>query len=249
MRWEYHEDFAWFGPFGFFLITPAIIYASFKTGGFLRVVAISLLGFFVVTSFALGWTPFNNRYFALLFGLSGALVAFFLQRMRAGTGSIRAISMLSVFILFYAAAYNTQKPLLTTHWIWRFTSELAEKSIWARTSWGADRLYYGKRHFQDDRLTRFQQLVPVGARVAMVVEDPKMSDPWIYQYLLMNRGVKFIPATPSQLGVGTLKADYSLLLDSSLRNSPAGQGEVVWDPDKISRLHFEGTLLRLNGRS
>ena len=39
----------------------------------------------------------------------------------------------------------------------------------------------------------------------MVVEDPKMSFPWVYQYLLMNRGVKFIPATPSQLGVGALK--------------------------------------------
>src|SRR5262249_13607808 len=85
MRWACHEDFAWFGPFGFFLIIPAIIYALFKTGGFLRVVAISLLSFFVITSFALGWTPFNNRYFALLFGLSGALVAVLLQRMRLGT--------------------------------------------------------------------------------------------------------------------------------------------------------------------
>ncbi len=248
MRWESHEDFAWFGPFGFFLITPAIIYALFKTGGFLRVLAISLQGFLVITSFALGWTPFNNRYFALLFGLSGALVAFLLQRMQPGTVSIRAINVLSVLILFYAAAYNTQKPLLTTHWIWRSPTELAKKSIWASTSWGGDRLYYAKGHYQDDRLIRFQQLVPVGARVAMVVEDPKMSFPWIYQYLLMNRGVKFIPATPSQLGVGALKADYSLLLDSSLRNSPAGQGEVVWDPDKNSKLHFEGTLLRLNGR-
>ena len=248
IRWECHEDFAWFGPFGFFLIIPAITYASFKTRGFLRVVAISLQGFLVIVSFTLGWTPFNNRYFSLLFALSGALVAFLLQRLKLRHLSVRLITVASVLILFYSAVYNTQKPLLTTHWIWRLPADLAENSIWARTSWGRDRLYYARQYYQDDRLISFKQLVPAGATVAMVVKDPKMSGPWVYQYLLMNPGVKFIPTTPSQLEVEVRQIDYSLLLDSALRDSFAGKGEVVWSPEKTSILGFDGTLLRVHAR-
>jgi hypothetical protein len=111
---------------------------------------------------------------------------------------------------------------------------------------GRDRLYYGKRYYKDDRLIRFQQLVPAGARVAMLVEDPKMSCPWVYPYLLMNPAVKFIPATPSQLTDGVIKADYSLLLDSELRNSTVAEEEVVWEPARNNKLIFEGTLLRLS---
>jgi hypothetical protein len=79
----------------------------------------------------------------------------------------------------------------------------------------------------------------------MVVEDPRLASPWVYQYLLMNPDVNFIPTTPSRLK--TLNADYSLLLDPELPRLAAGKGEVVWEPQPNHRSRFEGTLLRLTG--
>lgn len=70
------EDYSWYGPLGFFLILPVIILAIVFTKGYIRMVGVSLVLYFIIISFQLAWMPWNSRFFALFFAGSGLCIAF-----------------------------------------------------------------------------------------------------------------------------------------------------------------------------
>lgn len=74
------EDYAWYGPFGIWLIMPSLVYCLFMAQGFIRVVALSLIAFFWMVSWQIAWMPWNGRFFSLFYAGSGLCVAFVLNR-------------------------------------------------------------------------------------------------------------------------------------------------------------------------
>ncbi|MBF0285764.1 MAG: hypothetical protein HQL51_15040 [Magnetococcales bacterium] len=76
-----NEARSWFGPLGALLVIPGVLYVLFFVPGYPRVVALTLVSFFVILSFQIVFIQYNNRFFSLFFAGSGLCAALFLQRL------------------------------------------------------------------------------------------------------------------------------------------------------------------------
>ena len=127
------EDFSWYGLLGI-LIIPAVIYSSIKGKGFIRVISLSLLCYFLILSYTVAWMPWNSRFFALFFGGSGVCIAFTWQSLsrappKAGrqpyaiakTSQTIArqlkniILFLALLTMLYASLFNIKKPFINIY--------------------------------------------------------------------------------------------------------------------------------------
>ena len=104
-------DNSWYGPLGFLLILPSICYSILRGSRFLKLVAGSLLCFFLLTTYEIGWMPWNNRFFSLFFGGSGVCIAFFMKN-RFNYKIIKYLLIYSILTLSYAAFFNMDKQLV-----------------------------------------------------------------------------------------------------------------------------------------
>ena len=82
LAWAAGTDLSWFGPFAFFLILPAILYAAFKAPRRLKAVAVALLGYCYLMILIPAWIPGNARLFTIFFATGGYFVAFLLPPWR-----------------------------------------------------------------------------------------------------------------------------------------------------------------------
>gem|GEM_PF-1679407 len=108
------EDYSWYGPLGFFLVIPSIFWSIFfargKENGYVRVVALSLLSFFVLVSFKVSWMPWNCRFFSLFFAGAGLPAAFVLNTFTRNKKIIRGlIVIVAIYGLLSAALQNDRK--------------------------------------------------------------------------------------------------------------------------------------------
>ncbi len=92
--------FPWFGPFGFFLVLPAIIYGVIRGQRRIKAIAITLMGYFYIISLAVSWNPCNVRFLTPFFVCGGFLIAFLLppwRITRVGRGFLQAAAVLLIF--------------------------------------------------------------------------------------------------------------------------------------------------------
>ncbi len=66
-----------FGPVGFFLVIPALVYAMAKGTRRLKSIAISFFVYFYLISLILAWAPGNEKFFEIFYVCSGFSIAFF----------------------------------------------------------------------------------------------------------------------------------------------------------------------------
>jgi len=71
-----------FGPAGFFLVLPALVYAMVKGPRRLKSVAIAFFVYFYLACLIMAWTPVNARFFEIFYVCSGFCIAFFLPPWR-----------------------------------------------------------------------------------------------------------------------------------------------------------------------
>lgn len=201
-----HEDFAWYGPLGFMIVIPAILWSVIKGNYWLKAQSFCLISFIVIVSFKLYWTPWSNRYVVLFFVASGACVAFFLQEIPKKYRSIilNGITTVALVLLISACILNVTKPLGGLS-----ITEFFKPNIWSRTHLGGDRLYYGRKHYGDNRIEQFRDLVPSGASVALLADKKS----WIYHFYLVNPHVEIVPTSLSKLDTIGQTYDYLLCLD------------------------------------
>lgn len=201
-----HEDFSWYGILALVIIIPAILWSLFKGNYWLKIQSLSLLGFIVIFSDKLVWTPWNNRYVVLFFAASGACVAFFLQQIPKKYQSkiFRSITVIALILLISASVLNVTKPLGGLS-----ITQFFQPNIWTKTAWGSDRLYYARKHFGDDRVEQFRTLVPPKSQVALLAGDKS----WIYHFYLVNPQVSIVPTSLSILKKDYTTYDYLLCLD------------------------------------
>ncbi len=201
-----HEDFSWYGPLAFTIVIPAILWSLIKGNYWLKVQSLSLVGFILIFSFKLYWTPWSNRYVVLFFAASGACVAFFLQQIpkKYQPTILNGIISIALILLISACVLNVAKPLGGLS-----ITEFFKPNIWSKTNMGRDRLYYGRKHHGDDRLEKFRDLVPSGSKVALLAQDKS----WIYHFYLVNPHVVIIPTSLSKLENNWQTYNYLLCLD------------------------------------
>ena len=232
-----HEDFAWYGPLAFTIVIPAILWSLIKGNYWLKVQSLSLISFIVIFSFKLYWTPWSNRYVVLFFVASGACVTFFLQQIhkKYQPTILNGIISVALILLISACVLNVAKPLGGLS-----ITEFFKPNIWSKTNFGRDRLYYGRKHYGDDRIEKFRDLVPSGSKVALLADDKS----WIYHFYLVNPQVEIIPTSLSKLSNNWQNYNYLLCLDVDCNLTQLKLNyQTLWESStKSSR---PGTLIQL----
>jgi hypothetical protein len=259
ISWRSHEDFSWFGPFGFLLVIPAIIYSMLTGKKPLQALSLTLLGYVVIVSYKIVWMPWNGRFFSLFFAASGVCIAYLIKSIKIRQKLlIKLITYISILILFLSAAINESKPLLLSPnkiltdsdiipFNWPYT--IIHDSIWAKTNFGHHRLYYAEHHYRDSRLSSFTKLIPKNSQVALVTRG----NSWIYHYLLFNPDVNFAPvkffsvAHPlkgSLVESNPLNFDYILCLDVKCTPNKIKANQItLWRSNSPEQ---PGELIKLN---
>ena len=110
----YSEDHSWYGPLGFLLILPALLFCLVFAKGYTRIIALTLLSFFVILSYKVAWMPWNSRLFSLFFAGSGLCTAYVLHRFLKGKHILAKtfrgiIVIIAIYVLLSAVLLNDQK--------------------------------------------------------------------------------------------------------------------------------------------
>ncbi|MFB2891511.1 hypothetical protein ACE1CI_01055 [Aerosakkonemataceae cyanobacterium BLCC-F50] len=248
LSWWSHEDMAWFGPFGFLIVIPAILYSTIKGQKFLRASSLTLLTYVFILCYTLTWTPFHNRYLSIFFGASGGCVAYFIQIFSKKMILLILVKYISIMILFFACSVNAAKPFITLDK--SFTNSninainlpyvIFKNSIWGKTNLGTNRLYYAEAFFGDSRVQESMKLLPRGSRVALVAD----STTWVYNYLLQNPQVEFIPVQQRELESKASNFEYILCLDVQCDFNQAKLNKaILWTAKPSAK---KGQLIRVS---
>ncbi len=89
-----------FGPVGFFLVFPALVYAVLKGPRRLKSVAIAFGVYFYLASLIMAWAPGNAKFFDIFYVCSGFTIAFFLPPWRFTKTKQRIFQAAGCFLLF-----------------------------------------------------------------------------------------------------------------------------------------------------
>jgi hypothetical protein len=124
-----HEGYAWYGPLGFFLIIPSILFTAWRGKGYIRIFSLSLLAFFLSLSYKVVWVPHCGRYLVLFFAGSGVCVAFLIQKISKYNFykyfKVLILTACSISLL-YAALFNVKKPFTNRHALTVFSKRAIE---------------------------------------------------------------------------------------------------------------------------
>lgn len=218
--WGDGENGAWFGPFGFFFVIPALVYTIIRGSAILRMTSIVLVVYAVVLSWKLSWMPWNCRYFGPVFVGGAGCIGYWLTRWQTRL-RLQAVQIVALSILVYCCAINQAKVMVGVAHLkqsiktFTLAPGLFEQGIWAQTNWGRDRLYYARRYYGNNRVNEFIQLVKPNARVAVMSTELG----WLFHYMLYRPDVHFIPlfemdTSGKTLGTGSLEGfDYLLCIN------------------------------------
>lgn len=261
IAWIPGETLSWFGPFGFFLAMPAVIYALVRGPRRLKAIALALVGYFILIVLIPVWNPENVRFFSILYACGGFCIAFFLPPWRFTKRGKKGLQVASVLLLVYASAFNIAKPVVgiepardgiknTAAGNWsdssRFFHDAAEKSIWINTNWGWDRLATAKRIFGDDRVAECARIITGGSRVGACFKDSSL----VYPFLLARPDIEFVllqagePDTEKKIEL--YNPDYLLYIDTGLPSLSADLYALnIW-PFTSAASRYKGALIQLN---
>ena len=234
------EYSSWYGPFGLFIVIPAIFFSLYRGNNFLKFIAASLILYGILICYNVGWVPWYSRLFSLFFGASGLCVAFFLKK-SINSRYYNFLAMSSLLVLAYAAFINTDKPLISKHRIGIFLHrniiqmEIVEKKreelylqnqyiFFTWFYYVINRDWYYKTYYHDERIRDWKNTLKLHSRLLIIAHR----NSWVLPFLLDRpdidttlsgsnnltlNGHKFNIYTPMDLAVLQEKFDYFLFLD------------------------------------
>ena len=218
-NWGDGENAAWFGPFGFLLVIPALVYTLLCGSAYLRMVSIVLVVYTVVLSWQLSWMPWHCRFFGPVFVGGAGCLGYWMARWER-RWKLQAMQIVALSILVYCCVINQAKllvgvPFMQSMMQFTLVPGLDEQGIWAKTNWGRDRHYYARRYYGNNRVNEFMQVVKPNARVAVVSQHLG----WLFHYMLYRPDVQFVPlpmkeSTGKALSTDSLEGfDYLLCIN------------------------------------
>jgi hypothetical protein len=196
IHWLPDERIAWFGPFGFLLVLPAVGYAVFRASRRLKAIAVGLAGYFFLVVLVAAWCPENVRFLTLFFVCSGFSLALFLPPWYVSPAGSRRLQEIAILLVLYACIFNLQKPAITLPmWMSGANADIVScsgssaaitcgpaamsaESAWLASDWGRDRLEPSTRAFGDHRVAEMAARVPDQANVGLVFRQPALAYPF-----------------------------------------------------------------------
>ncbi len=255
ISWLPDPSLAWFGPLGFLLVIPAVLYASWRGPRRLKSIAVALIASFYLASLVPAWASGNARYFTPLFVCGGYLTAFLLPPWRLTKLRRTALQTLCLLLLAFSLVFNAAKPATSFRFTGAAETALTERdwggrrlfpgdrvtgSAWIESDWGRDRGWRALRLFGDDRVERCAAALRRGDRVGVVSRVPWLS----YPFEISSPGVAFQLLDPAALEnpkrLEQLGLSHLLFVDTV---SPAGAA-IVWQA-RCEDARFPGALVML----
>ena len=180
------EAGAFFGPLGFFLWLPLILYWSIA--GFLKkdarlIPALAFLGFMAAIGASQAWLPYRGRYYCLAMALSAPLAAGVFRRGPLMVLLRGFIAGLACLVMVVTVVTNVQKPLIGDDAIWTKTRFERRALVWDET-----RIPY--------RL--LEKAIPPQARVASILPALDLA---VYPLFGEKYGRRVIPIFPPPAAV------------------------------------------------
>ena len=200
IAWGADERFSWFGPFGFVLILPAVVYAVRRAPRRLKAVAVALVGYFFLVALIPAWRPENVRYFDVFFLCGSVCTAFFLPPWRLSRKGRRILMTIGAGLLVYAAVCNEHKPAftlpngLTSPGVGAYRAAprpggkraarpiVSAGSIWTASDWGRKRCWSAPLIYGDDRVEAAGRLVDKSERLWLIYEDSSLTYPFLRRF-------------------------------------------------------------------
>lgn len=200
IAWGTDERFSWFGPFGFVLILPAVVYAVRRSPRRLKAVAVALVGYFFLVALIPAWQPENVRYFDVFFLCGSVCTASFLPPWRLSRRGRRVLMTIGAGLLAYAAACNEHKPAFTLPNVLTSSGAGAHRaapypegnrtarpisatgSIWTASDWGRKRCWAAHLIYGDDRVEATVRLVNKTERLWLIYEDYTLTYPFLRRF-------------------------------------------------------------------
>ncbi len=265
IHWLPDERIAWFGPFGFLLVLPAVVYAAIRAPRRLKAIAVGLAGYFFLVVLVAAWCPDNVRFFTLFFVCSGFTLALFLPPWYISPAGRRRLQEIAVLLLLYASAFNLLKPAVTLPVLIAGASEnltlcgdatarpactpaaVPGESAWIASDWGRNRLEPATRLFKDGRVAEMAALVPTNAPLRLVYRHPAMAYPYLMafpQAVALTAAAfddAYLQGGSDEDGI----SGYVLFADHDpMPAYPTATAEVLWRADP-RRSSCGGVLLRV----
>ncbi len=261
--WLPDERIAWFGPFGFLLVLPAVAYAALRATRRLKAIAVGLWGYFFLVMLVAAWCPDNVRFFTLFFVCSGFSLALFLPPWYLSPAGRRRLQEAAILLVIYASVFNLLKPAVTVpKVITGGNVDLASysdsnclkacrpavwprQSAWVVSQWGRNRLEPSTRVFADHRVAEIAALVPKETPLRLICRRPEMMYPFLMAF---PRAVVLEAAALDNPYVwGDVDQAETIILFVDLDPGFADQKaatEVLWRADP-SRASCGGALVRI----
>jgi hypothetical protein len=101
IAWAPNGPLSGFGPFAFFLVLPALVFALARANRHLKTIALGLLGYAYIVSLAAAWAPGNEHYFTLFFAVGGFCTAFLLPPWRLTRRWKQGLQLLCLLLIAY----------------------------------------------------------------------------------------------------------------------------------------------------
>ncbi len=216
------EAGSFFGPLGFFLILPLVLYWVVRgliTRDERLILALSFLGFMLVIGGSQAWIPFRGRFYCAAVTLVAPLASPLFGR-GIGRAVIRAvIGIIAATTLIVTLLTNVQKPLI------------GQDAIWGKSR-AELRMAEGQRTSFPNRA--IERWIPPEAKVATILQ---YKDP---EYILFGEGltrtlVQVLPAPPTVDLDWLHKNPYDYVVVHALdfcpvTELPAGEFRVLFHP-------------------
>jgi hypothetical protein len=240
ISWIPDEKLSWFGPFGFFLILPAVGYAVMRAPRRLKAVSVALIGYIFLVSLIPAWRPENVCYFDVFFVCGSICIAFFLPPWRLSKRRRRILVIISAGLLLYAGMCNNQKPAFG------FLSGDADGRIWPTSGWSRDHSWAARETYGDERLETVRELVTADNYLWLIYTDYSLA----YPFLLAFPNARSLSAKDVSPGMTELlrkvNARFVMFIDSPAPPWIESRfGKRIWS-GAPGRLNQPGSLFHLD---
>jgi hypothetical protein len=264
IQWLPDERIAWFGPFGFLLVLPAVGYAAFRAPRRLKAIAVGLAGYFFLVVLVAAWCPQNVRFFTLFFVCTGFSLALFLPPWYVSPAGGRRLQEIAILLVLYASVFNLHKPAITLPmWMAGANVDIAScsdsspanacgpaalpvESAWLASDWGRDRLEPSTRAFGDHRVAEMAARVPDQANVGLVFRHPALAVPFrmvFPQADVLKAG--FLNDPGGRRGADN-NLQYVIFVDLDPPSTDRSAAfELLWEADR-SQSSCSGALIRIS---
>ncbi len=213
IAWKPDASLSWFGPLAFLIIVPSVFLALLRGHRRIKAVSVGLVSYIILIALLSGWSIENVRFFTIFFTCAGFCSAFLLPPWRLTEKGAVVLQTISLILLFYAAFFNVNKPLIrfsgatpgsSTRFAISDFKQMIRKGF-ANGVWGTIGLKPWDMAPADMRLL---DTIPRNSDVGVIGDSYGI----LYPYMMSRPDLRFFPVDP-ELTKTPKKPAWDYLLD------------------------------------